>query len=85
MPKTSPDKIILRRDTMLVKDELVGRVVKVRYYRTQGYPAGSLARVLGWTNCPIHKAKEPLYELEFSDGTVIFVPRDEFILTQRKG
>ncbi|GAG87927.1 unnamed protein product [marine sediment metagenome] len=59
------------------KDGLVGKVVKVKYYRTQGYPAGSRARVLGWYGGTIeHPAI--LYELEFSDGAAIFVPRDEF-------
>ena len=67
---------------MLIKDELVGRVVRVKYYRTQGYPAGSLARVLWWAS-EREGHSGVVYACEFSDRTVVFLPREEITLTQR--
>ena len=64
----------------LIKDELVGRVVRVTYYRTQGYPAGSLTRVLWWAS---EGHSGVVYACEFPDKTIVFLPRDEFTLTQR--
>lgn len=59
------------------EDNLIGTIVEVKSYRTQGYPPDSLARVLGWYGGHIDQP-EIVYELEFSDGTTIFMPRDEF-------
>jgi len=66
--------------TEKIEEDLVGRKVRVKYYRAEGYPPGSMAMVIGWIGGTLeHPAI--LYKLAFSDGSVIFVPRKEFDLT----